>query len=105
MAGAQTDLSLSALVATVKAPYENLDSAKTGTGYLMDQAVDFVKVGSFDGQSLCDSNYVDISLYRDIFQTMNYARVNANKAASYDADSIYESMTSAHVQQCICRTT
>lgn len=94
-AGAQTDLSLSALVATVKAPYENLDSTKTGTGYLMDQAVDFVKVGSFDGQSLCDSNYVDISLYRDIFRTMNYARVNANKAASYDADSIYESMTSA----------
>ncbi len=59
-AGAQTDLSLSALVATVKAPYENLDSTKTGTGYLMDQAVDFVKVGLMDGQSLCDSNYADV---------------------------------------------
>lgn len=92
---AQTDISLSALVAAVKAPYEYLDSTKTSTGYLMDQAVDFVKVGLFDGRSLCDSNYVDISLYRDIFRTMNYARVNADKAASYNADSIYESMTSA----------
>lgn len=59
-ARAQVNLSLSELVATVKAPYQELDSTKVSTGYLMDQAVDFVKVGLMDGQSLCDSNYADV---------------------------------------------
>ena len=91
---AQVNLSLSDLAATVKAPYQELDSTKVSTGYLMDQAVDFVKVGLMDGQSLCDSNYVDVSLYRDLFRTMNYAKVN-NSVVLYDADAIYEALTSS----------
>lgn len=84
------------LANTVKAPYQYLgkDTLKIGTGYLIDQAVDLVKTGLFDGQALCDSNYVDAALFRDLFRTMNFAKVN-DRATEYDADLIYGSLESS----------
>lgn len=93
---AQSDLDLDALYAVVKSPYAGLDTsmARISTGYLADKAVDLVKLPLFDGSTLCDSNYVNISAFRDLFRTMNYARVNG-AAVEYDADSIYGTLSSS----------
>ncbi len=91
---AQTDLDIEALAAIVRIPYAGLDSSKVSTGYLADKAVDLVKLPLFDGAALCDSNYVDIATFRDLFRTMNYAKVNGT-ASVYDADSIYGTLSSS----------
>lgn len=91
---AQINLSFDELTAVVRAPYSALDSTKVSTGYLVDKTVDLVKLPLFDGESLCDSNYVDIALFRDLFRTMNHAKSN-DSACLYDADSIYSVLTSS----------
>ena len=90
----QTQLTLSELVSTLSAPYENLDNTIVNTGYRMDQALDLVNIGLFDGRSLCDSNYVDVETFCDLFVTLNYARVNSN-ATEYNANQISSLMTSS----------
>ena len=47
----QTQLTLSELVGTLSAPYEELDNTIVNTGYRMDQALDLVNIGLFDGRS------------------------------------------------------
>ena len=90
----QTQLTLSELAGTLSAPYQELDNTIVNTGYRMDQALDLVNIRLFDGRSLCDSNYVDVATFCDLFITLNYARVNSN-AIEYDAALISNAMTSS----------
>ena len=91
---AQSGLTLSQLVSAVKEPYTELDGSYVSTGYLKDHALDLVRMSLLDGQELCDSNYVDVSTFCDLFRTMNYAIVN-NTATEYNAEAISTAMTSS----------
>lgn len=83
------------LVNAVKAPYSELDSTKISSGYLIDKAVDLVSIGLYDGHSLCDSNYVDVSVFCGLLRTMNYAKVNP-LGVSYNTETVYNSLTSSN---------
>lgn len=89
---AQSEASLSSIAQSLDSVFENLcDTTKIKTGFLRDKAIDLVRLNEHTGQALTDSNYVDALLFRDLFRTMNYARIAAS-TPQYNADSLYSAL-------------
>lgn len=89
---AQSESSLSVVAQSIATVYSELIRDSIPAGYLLDKAVDLVKLTSLNSQALTDSNYVDAALFRDFLRTMNYARLDTN-APLLDAESVYASIT------------
>lgn len=53
------------------------DSSRVPTGYLIDRAFEVVDIRDYDGLSLNDCNYTDVSTFKNIILTMNSSVVNS----------------------------
>lgn len=74
--------------------FQNLDKSNVTTGYLSDQAFDLVGFHLFNGSELTDSNYVDINTFRDLFLSLNTARVSST-VPEFDANDIVDNLLDA----------
>lgn len=64
--------------------FENIDKTKIPTGFLLDYAVDLVEFPDYDGTELSESNFVDISTYRDILLSIYSSAVNEKPFGNVD---------------------
>lgn len=67
--------------------FEGLDKSKIPSGYLLDYAVNTVEFNRYDGRELTDSNYVDLSIFEEILESLKSASVCNNSL-----DDIAQSM-------------
>lgn len=66
----QSTETLSSIAQSLADIYD-LEGDNVPTGYLSDRAVDLVGLHKYDGQSLCDSNYVSPVIFRDLLRTID----------------------------------
>lgn len=70
--------------------FDQIDSTRVPTGYLLDKAVEYIDLHSYDGV-LRSSNYTDVSVFRNILLTINSSKVNSS-AVLYDANHRTDSL-------------
>lgn len=89
----QSTETLSSIAQSLADIYD-LEGDNVPTGYLSDRAVDLVGLHKYDGQSLCDSNYVSPVIFRDLLRTINYSRVKSS-VTQYNPDDTFTTLTSS----------
>lgn len=62
---------------TINYIFEHVDKAKVPHGLLLDTAMEFTNLAAFEG-TLTDSNYVQLTSYKAIYNTLLMAQVNGN---------------------------
>ena len=61
--------------------FENLDKNRIPTGYLLENAIDYIDLTPYSGQ-LSDTNYVDLPIFESILKTLQSSSVRSNTSLS-----------------------
>lgn len=72
--------------------FSEIDKSRIPTGFLSDYAIDLVDLAKYDGTLLVDSNYINLSIYKDILYSLYSASIQPINSTNM-VSSIMETFT------------
>lgn len=81
---------------SINSMFSGIDKTKVPTQLLLDYAIDLVELSNYNGRTLTDSNYVHLSIYKDILHSLHSACIQTTNPIG-EVSSIMETLTSSSI--------